>query len=355
MAEGAEQEDKTEDPTPRRIEKAIEQGNVPNSAEINTFFILSAFVASLLLASGPIAGDLLRSLRGFLANAGAMPSDPATYAAMGTRMLIVCAQALMIPVALVAVAGVSAGLVQHPMVFSTEALAPKWERLSPMAGIKRIFGVEALFQFVKGLAKLTLVGVVAGTLLWGERDRLEVFARLDTAAVLPAILGIALRLLGAMLAIFVAIAGADAAYQRYRWRQRLRMSKEELKQEHKESDGNPEVKGRMKQLRMARVKKRMMAAVPTATVIVTNPTHYAVALRYEAGMAAPVCVAKGVDSLALRIRAVAARNDVPVLENPPLARALHATVEIDAEVPPEHYRAVAEVIGFVLRTRGRAA
>jgi flagellar biosynthetic protein FlhB len=158
-----------------------------------------------------------------------------------------------------------------------------------------------------------------------------------------------------MLAVFVAIALGDAVYQRFKWRQKLRMSKEEMKQEHKESDGNPEVKGRMKQIRAQRVKKRMMAAVPTATVIVTNPTHYAVALRYEAGMQAPICVAKGVDSLALRIRALAKEHDVPVLENPPLARALHATVDIDEEIPAEHYRAVAEVIGFVMRLRRRAA
>jgi flagellar biosynthetic protein FlhB len=128
-----------------------------------------------------------------------------------------------------------------------------------------------------------------------------------------------------------------------------------MKQEHKESEGSPEVKARQRQLRQAKVKKRMMAAVPTATVVVTNPTHFAVALRYEAGMAAPVCVAKGVDSLALRIRAVAKEHGVPVMENPPLARALHATVEVDDEIPAEHYRAVAEVIGFVLRLRRRAA
>jgi flagellar biosynthetic protein FlhB len=148
---------------------------------------------------------------------------------------------------------------------------------------------------------------------------------------------------------------ADAVYQRYRWHQRLRMSKEEMKQEHKESEGSPEVKGRMKQIRASRVRKRMMAAVPEATVIVTNPTHYAVALRYEPGMAAPICVAKGVDSLALRIRAVATEHDVPIMENPPLARALHATVDIDEEIPAEHYRAVAEVIGFVLRLKRRTA
>ncbi|KQP85510.1 MULTISPECIES: flagellar biosynthesis protein FlhB [unclassified Methylobacterium] len=355
MADDSDPEDKTEDPTPRRIEKAIEQGNVPNSPEINTFFILAAFTMALLMVSGMIAKDMVASMRGFLMNAHMVPSDPTAYTEMGLRTLIICAQALCIPVGLVVVAGLAAGMIQHPFVFSTEALGPKWDRVSPMAGVKRVFGMEALFQFVKGLAKLGMVGVVAGTILWGERDRMEVFARLDPSAVLAGILTLALKMMAGMLAVFVAIALGDAVYQRFRWRQRLRMSKEEMKQEHKESEGSPEVKGRLKQLRAQRVKKRMMAAVPTATVIVTNPTHYAVALRYEAGMAAPVCVAKGVDSLALKIRAVAKDHDVPILENPPLARALHATVEIDEEIPAEHYRAVAEVIGYVMRLRRRAA
>lgn len=355
MAEGAEQEDKTEDPTPRRIEKAIEQGNVPNSPEISTFFILSAFTLILLLSAGPIAQGMLTSMRAFLMNAHAVPSDAHAYEAMGIRGLLICAQALAIPVGVIVVAGLAAGFVQHPFVFSTEAIGLKFERISPMSGIKRIFGIEALVQFLKGLAKLTTVGTVAGLILWDERDRLEVFVRLDPGAMLGAILTLTLKLLAGVLAIYVAITLADALYQRFRWRQRLKMSKEEVKQEHKESEGSPEVKGRMKQIRASRVRKRMMAAVPQATVIVTNPTHYAVALRYEAGMAAPICVAKGVDSLALRIRAVAAEHDVPVMENPPLARALHATVEIDEEIPAEHYRAVAEVIGFVMRLRRRAA
>lgn len=355
MAEGAEQEDKTEDPTPRRLEQAIERGEVPNSIEINTFFILAAFTLALLIASAPVARRLLLDMRGFLMNAHAVPSDAYAFAAIGTRTLSICLQAVAVPLGLVCAAGLAAGLLQHRPIFTASTLAPKWDRVSPMAGFKRIFGIEALFQLGKGLAKLGIVGVVAGTLLWGERDRLEVFARLEPVAALGAILSLALKLMVGILVVYLAIMLADAVYQRFRWRQRLKMSKQELKEEHKESEGSPEVKGRMRQLRAARVKKRMMAAVPSATVIVTNPTHYAVALRYEAGMAAPICVAKGVDSLALRIRAVAAEHDVPVMENPPLARALHATVEIDDEIPAEHYRAVAEVIGFVLRLKRRAA
>ncbi|TXN65691.1 flagellar biosynthesis protein FlhB [Methylobacterium sp. WL6] len=355
MAEGTEQEDKTEEPTQRRLDQAIEQGNVATSAEINTFAILAAFTLALMIAGPGIARGLLAEMRGFLMNAHAVPDDPHAMAGIAGRTLTIWLQALAVPVGLVAVAGLAAGLLQHPLVFTTETLGPKFERISPMAGAKRILGLEALFQFGKGLAKMAVVGVVVGTVLWRDRDRLEVFARLDPAACLSAILGISVKLLGGVLAIHLVITMADALYQRYRWRQRLRMSKEEMKQEMKESDGNPEVKGRMKQIRMQRVKKRMMAAVPTATVIITNPTHYAVALRYEAGMGAPVCVAKGVDSLAFRIRELAKAHDVPVLENPPLARALHATVDIDEAIPAEHYKAVAEVIGFVMRLRRRAA
>ena len=355
MAEGAEQEDKTEEPTQRRLDQAIERGEVATSTEINTVAILGAFTLALLIAAPGIAQGLMQGLKGYLANAHALPDDATAMEAAGRRGLWLWLQAVAVPVGLAAAAGLAAGLLQHPPVFTAETLMPKFERISPMSGVKRLMGVEAWFQFGKGLAKIAAVGVVGGAVLWNDRDRLEVFARLDPAACLPAILAIALKLLSGMLCAHLAIAMGDALYARFRWRKRLRMSKEEMKQEMKESDGNPEVKGRMKQLRMARVKKRMMAAVPTATVIVANPTHYAVALRYEAGMAAPVCVAKGVDALALRIRAVAAEHGVAVVENPPLARALHATVEIDREIPAEHYRAVAEVIGFVMRLRRRAA
>jgi flagellar biosynthetic protein FlhB len=158
-----------------------------------------------------------------------------------------------------------------------------------------------------------------------------------------------------VLAIFAFLALGDAVYQRFAWYARQRMTRRELKDEHKQQEGDPEIKGRRRQLARMRLSKRMMAAVPNATVIVTNPTHYAVALKYESGMAAPRCVAKGVDALALRIRAVGTEHGVPVIENPPLARALHATVEVDAEIPVEHYKAVAEVIGYVMRLRRRRA
>ena len=160
--------------------------------------------------------------------------------------------------------------------------------------------------------------------------------------------------MGGVLAIYAFVAAADILYQRYTWRQRLMMTREELKQEFKESEGSPEIKAKVRKIRAERLRKRMMQEVPNASLIITNPTHYAVALRYEAGMNAPILVAKGVDSIALKIREVAGLHDVPIVENPPLARALHARVEIDEEIPEEHYKAVAEVIGYVMRLRRSA-
>ncbi|AWN45605.1 flagellar biosynthesis protein FlhB [Methylobacterium terrae] len=353
MSDETDQEDRTEDATQRRLDEAIRRGDVATSQEVNTFLMLGTFTLVLMVAAAPLARGLLSDLQGLLAHLHEVPSDPAAYMAFGRRALLAALLALAVPVGAVAAAGVIGGLVQHPLVWTTETLGAQWSRVSPMAGLKRLFGPEAWFQFAKGLVKILLVGVAAGLVMWGDRDRLEAFARLEPPRVLQGTLALCLRLMGAVLAAYVVVTLGDALYQRFRWRARHRMTKQEIKEELKEQDGSPEVKGRMRQIRMQRVKRRMMAAVPGASVIVTNPTHFAVALRYEAGMAAPVCVAKGVDALALRIREVAREHGVPIVENPPLARALHATVEIDAAVPPEHYRAVAEVIGYVLRLRRR--
>jgi flagellar biosynthesis protein FlhB len=353
MAETPEHDDRTEEPTQRRLEEAIKRGDVAKSVEINTLFVLGGFTLGLLILGGPAMQSLTLDLRGFLMNAHLVPSDPAGLTAVGRHALLAGLAAAALPVGLVLLAGLAGGAVQHRLLWTLQPLKPQVSRISPLSGAKRIFGKEALVQFTKGLLKILIVGSVACAVLWGERDRLDAFARLDPVALLPATLMMALKLLGGVLAIYAFLAVGDAVYQRFSWIKRQRMTKRELKEEFKESEGNPEIKARLRQLRAARLKKRMMAAVPSATVVVTNPTHFAVALRFETGMAAPVCVAKGVDSLALRIRTVASEHGVPVIENPPLARALHATVDIDAEIPVEHYKAVAEVIGAILRLRRR--
>jgi flagellar biosynthetic protein FlhB len=245
-------------------------------------------------------------------------------------------------------------MIQHRPVWSVDLLMPKLGRISPLAGAKRLFSKQALANFLKGLLKLAIVGSVFVALMWPERRRLEDMVTLDLEVLLPLTRVLALKLFGSVVAILAIIAAADYLFQYRQWHERQKMSLREVKDEFKQSDGDPKIKAKIRQIRASRARKRMMAAVPKATVVITNPTHFAVALQYERGMNAPICVAKGIDSLALKMREVAAKHDVAVVENPPLARTLYAVVEIDQEVPAEHYKAVAEVIGYVMRLTGRA-
>lgn len=355
MADETEEDDRTEEPTQRKLDEAIKRGDVAKSTEINTLFVLGGFTLALMILSGSITRTLSLDLRGFLMNAHQVPTDGAGLSDIGRQALLAGLAAIGWPAAILSIAALMGGALQHRPLWTFTPLKPQFSRVSPASGFKRLFGKEAFVQFAKGLVKIAIVGSVASIVLWAERDRLEGLARLEPGALLPALLALALKLMMGVLAIYAFLAIGDAVYQRMSWMKRQRMSKRELKEEYKDTEGNPEIKAKLRQLRSARVKRRMMAAVPTATVVVTNPTHYAVALKYERGMAAPICVAKGVDAIALRIRAVATEHGVGIVENPPLARALHATVEIDQEIPVEHYKAVAEVIGAILRLRRRPA
>lgn len=355
MAEEAENEDRTEDPTQRKLDEATEKGDVPRSQEIGTFFVLSGLTLALVVTAGWSARDAILSLRSFLMNAHQVPSDGASFMHVTQQGMLTGFMALGLPFAFILCAGLAGALLQHKPLWTVEPLTPKFNRISPMAGLKRMFGKEAWVNFAKGLAKTALIGTVIWITLWGEHDRLEAMVEMNVSALMPATLSLAIKLLGTVLALFALVAIGDFAWQRFSWYQRQKMTKQEIKEEFKNSEGNPEVKAKLRQIRAQRVRKRMMAAVPKATVVITNPTHFAVALQYEAGMPAPLCLAKGVDALALKIREVAGEHRVPIVENPPLARALYATVDIDEEIPVEHYAAVAEVIGYVLRLKGRRA
>ena len=356
MAEGPDPDDKTEDPTQRKLDEAAKRGDVAKSQELPVFLSLAGLALALILLPSLGTGRTAAlDLRAFLMNAHLVPEGGAGALSAARRGLSVAFAALAVPVGLAVAAALLGGLVQHRPLWTVEPLMPKGERLSPLAGVKRILGKQALVQFGKGLAKIGIVGTLAGAVLWGERDRLEGLVGLGPGDLAAAAQSLAAKLLGGILALYAVLTAADVVWQRLSWMRRQRMSRDEVKREMKEQDGNPEIKAKLRQIRAARVRRRMMADVPKATVVLANPTHFAVALRYEAGMAAPVCVAKGVDALALRIRSVAEEHRVPVVVNPPLARALHATVEIDDEIPVEHYKAVAEVIGFVLRSGRRAS
>jgi flagellar biosynthetic protein FlhB len=239
-------------------------------------------------------------------------------------------------------------MVQHRLVWSGESLKPSFSKISPMSGFKRIFGKQAAVNFGKGLFKVIALGAVMSMILWPERLRLEAMVRFDPAVLLPLTSSLTMHLLGSVVAMLAIVAILDYLFQYRTWYNRLKMSQQEVKEEYKQSEGDPHTKSRIRAIRVARMKKRMMAAVPKASVIITNPTHYSIALQYDRGMSAPICVAKGVDHIAFKIREIAKEHDIPLVENVPLARALYATVEIDEEIPVEHYQAVAEIIGYVM-------
>ena len=263
------------------------------------------------------------------------------------------AGALAIPFLLLVLAAAAGNLIQHKLVLSADPLKPKLSKISPLAGAKRLFSSEALVNFVKGIAKLGLVAALIMAALWPERDRLETVLVSPAGAILPLFHEMAVKMLMTTLALMTIIAGLDFMWQKHRFFERQKMTLKEVRDEHKDSDGDPAVKAKIRQIRMERGRARMMSRVPDATVVIANPTHFAVALSYEEGMNAPVCIAKGVDAVALKIREVAENAKVPVVENAPLARALYATVDIDDQVPEDQYKAVAEVIGFVMRLKGR--
>jgi flagellar biosynthetic protein FlhB len=349
--EEKDQEDKTEDPTERRIEQAIERGDVPKSIEVATLFALAAGTLAIMITGAVGLGDFVGSLRGMVGNAHQVSFDSGGLMNLAEFSALKMLTVLAIPFAFAIIAGIAQGMLLHRPLWTIEPLIPKFNRVSPMAGFKRVFGREAFVQFLKGLLKFAIVSGVMYMVLMPERGRLDALVRLDPIKMIDVSWALTLKLLGAVLAVYAFVAVLDLVYQRFTWRQKLKMTREEMKQEFKETEGSPEIKARIRKVRMEMLKRRMMSNVPKASLIVTNPTHYAIALRYEAGMNAPICLAKGVDSLALRIREIGGEHDIPIIENPPLARALHATVEIDEEIPEEHYKAVAEVIGYVMRLR----
>jgi len=229
-------------------------------------------------------------------------------------------------------------------------MKPDWKKLSPLAGFKRIFGAQGLINFLKGLGKLVIVGAMMVFALWPDRTMIVSLLYAEDLSVMLTARELVLKLLILTILAMSVISGLDFAWQVQSWKKRLRMTREEVRKEQKETDGDPQIKARQRQLREAQSRRRMTQAVKEATVLIMNPTHFAVALKYESGVNnAPVCTGKGMDELALRMRQIARDHNVPVIENPPLARALHASADLDREIPLDHYEAVAKIIGFVMQ------
>ncbi|MFP5362738.1 MAG: flagellar biosynthesis protein FlhB [Thermoleophilia bacterium] len=351
MASGG---DKTEKATPKRRDEARKKGQVAKSQDLNGAIVLLAALLSLG-ALGPAAWGHMRDA---MLNSLALISTPDVVGEQGVgtviRSAMTDAALAVLPIAMVCMAaGVVTGIMQVGWKPSTGPLKPDFKKLDPLKGAKNLFGMHFLFETGKTLVKFAAVGAIAAYALLGQLDELaglvgmspdELLARGTQTSV-----GIAQK---AGLA-YLAIAVVDFAWQRYRHEKSLKMDKEEIKQEFKQQTVSPEVRGAIRRRQMQAARARMMAEVPGADVVVTNPTHYAVALRYDGEAPAPVVVAKGKDLVAARIRALAAEHGVPVIANPPLARSLHATVEIDRQIPEELFGAVAQLLAFVYRTAGR--
>jgi len=352
-SDDTEESSKTEDPSPKRLEDARKRGDVAKSPEVVTWLMLGGTGAVLSMMGPWTSGQLLQQLRVLMANADQYEVGGPAFGSFVTALAQSIIGVVIIPMVVLTAIAIIANLIQHRPLVSLTPLTPRFSKISPLSGIGRLFSRESLINLLKGVAKLAIVGTVMVYSFMPQVDRLDVMVTADPAVLLQMAQEMTLHIFWAAVAIMTIIAIGDYTYQRNRWWNQHRMTLQEVRDEFKQMEGSPEIKGRIRKIRFERARKRMMAKIPEATVVVANPTHFAVALKYDRKMPAPLCVAKGVDDLALRIRAIAEEHGVPVVENPPLARALYASVDLDKTIPTEHFKAVAQLIGYVMRLKAR--
>lgn len=356
MSDSGQQDDsqKTEEPTPKKLDESRKKGQVALSREVNNWIML--FTASIVvLAIGPSAMSALkRAMTGFIESAHLMPSMPGGIGFVLGESFFTVLGIMTLPLLVLLMAAFLGPFIQVGPLFAPETIKPDISKISPMQGFKRLFSMKSVMEFVKGILKLGVIGVVGFILLRPFYDSIDHMVGLPTGAVIDELQSLVLRLMVGILLVLLVIAVIDLVYQRYEHHKKMMMTKQELKDEYKQTEGDPMVRAKLRQLRQEKARVRMMQAVPTADVVITNPTHYSLALKYDPEeMDAPVLVAKGVDDLAMRIREAAKENDIPLYENRALARVLYDTVEIDQTIPEEHYRAVAEVISYVFQLKGK--
>lgn len=359
MADPGNEEDKAHDASERKIRQAREKGDVPVTREAGNLMALAALLTIFIMLLPSVSPRLLRALEGALVHAGQVEigSDGGGVSDLSG---LIYAMAWDISVAIgpvfvaLMIGGLLAVTIQGPFVATLERVKPKLDKVSPLAGLKRLFSRNTLVEFVKNVAKVMVVGAIA---TWLSYRAVEQVWLVDT--VLPERIGPFLslwvvRILTWVVLFLVIITLADLIWQRHSWAEKQKMSHKELRDEMKETEGDPILKAKREGIRRQRAMQRIATAVPMANVILTNPTHYAVALRYRQGEdLAPICVAKGADLMAAQIRRIGREHDVPIIENKPLARSLYDTVEIDEPIPLEHWQAVAEIIGFLMDLKAR--
>ncbi|AEF94630.1 flagellar biosynthetic protein FlhB [Desulfotomaculum nigrificans CO-1-SRB] len=351
MPEGSQE--KTEQATPRRLQEARRKGQVPKSADLNGALLLLAAGIFALMAKDSLISHTQRAFFGYFNNLVVRrPQDSQLVEYLIDFTVNIFASFMPFFLILMVVA-VGANMAQVGFLFAPEVILPKLEHLNPINGLKRIFSGRSLFELVKSILKVILVGWVIYAAVKGEFTNLLAIFQSPPQTMLDQVLTVALKVIIWGTVAYLALSILDLMYQRYAFQKQMRMSKQEVKEEYKQTEGDPQIKGwlrrRQRQLLMNLVRKE----VPQATVVVTNPTHYAVALKYERDMDAPVVVAKGVDLLAKQIREVAREHDIPVIENVEVARFLYAHVEIGQAIPVEMYQAVAEILAMVYRLKAK--
>ena len=355
MAESADKDSKTEEPTEKKIRDTIEQGKLPASKEAAVLASFTAILVFTLFFAEPKTLAIGTFLAAFLERPEEWPLDTAAdVVTLYNSVLMQIGSAMVALIVMLALAGVGASVVQNLPQFVGERIRPQASRISLTGGWKRLFGVGGMVEFAKAVGKLVFVAIVLTIVLKGV-----VGVLLSGMITAPGAFGIVIQkttthILVVIVSVMAVIAGMDVVWSRFHWRQDLRMSKQEIKDEMKQSEGDPVVKGRLRSLARDRVRRRMMAAVPKATLVIANPTHFAIALRYvREENAAPVVVAKGQDLVALKIREIAEANGIPVFEDKALARSMYKQVSIDSVIPSQFYQAVAELVRILYAKKAK--
>lgn len=349
MAQGDDKDSKTEEPTFKKISDAQEKGNVPSSREATTFASFIALLVAGFFLFGSNILHLQHALSHFIGNPNAWRLENAADAILLLKLIGYETAKLLVPVVLLLmIAGIGSSALQNAPRLVLTRIQPKWSHLSLTKGLGRIFGMTGLVEFGKAIFKVTAVGIV-GYLVF-QITEAEIYASMFMEPIiLPGLIRtVLLRIFIWITLLTLALVVLDILWTRFKWRKDLRMSKQEIKDEHKQAEGDPLVKQRIRMVARERARRRMIAEVPRATLVITNPTHYAVALRYvrdEGG--APLVIAKGQNLIALKIREIAESYGIPIIEDKPLARSLYDTVEVNKMIPSEFYKAVAEIIFYL--------
>ncbi|MGH1375742.1 MAG: flagellar biosynthesis protein FlhB [Alphaproteobacteria bacterium] len=346
--------EKTEDPTPKKLQEARKRGQIALSREVNNWGMLCAATLLLVAFATPMMSQLKDMMRTYIENAHAMPSMPGGLGSLLGGGLMQAFKILFVPFLFLIAAAFFSPFLQVGPLFAPEVIKPDFSKVSIIKGIGRLFSLRSVVEFLKGIFKISIVGLVAFIIVYPYFDKFEHLIDLPISAMMEELRILVVKMMIGVLIVMFVIAGIDLVYQRYEYNKKMRMSRQEIKDEYKQSEGDPQVKGRLRQLRAERAQQRMMQSVPEADVIITNPTHFSIALKYNPDeMPAPIVVAKGVDDVAMRIRELAKENDIVLYENKPLARALFDVVEIGEMIPSEHFKAVAEIISYVFKLKGK--